>query len=201
MYMREKIMRRYAYRQIFWSWLVALNLLVAFAAGAQESSSAPESLQMPEVVITGIDRTVIQRALPKVEPNISAPVVTLAIRDLAEKMMQDGDVVFFTKPQQAEQHYKDALTLDPNYSMAYVRLGDAKRALLKYEAAADAYQQALGVAKDVSDAHYRLGILYETHLEMPQKAREHYQAYQESHGEDQRVRIWMRKIDRQLTGE
>ena len=182
--------------------LVVFCFLAMTPISAQEtapaaSPAAPESLRLPEVVITGSDRSKIQRLIPKVAAPAALPVLTESSRDLAEALLREGDRLYPTQPRQAEERYAQSLALDPANTRAYLRLGDACRALSKFAEAAAAYQQALTLAANLTAAHYRLGLLYETRLQNPSKAIEHYQTYLRLGGADARVKIWLRDLQRQ----
>ena len=174
--------------------LTACGLLFSVSGLAQETS--PESLRLPEVVITGIDQSKIQRQLPKVILQTPLPVVPQSSHDRSDLLVQEGDTLYITRPEQAEKRYARAIALDPTNSRAYLRLGDVYRILTQYTAAVDAYQKALTVSANLPEAHYKLGILHESQLGNLQKAIEHYQAYLELGGSDPRVRIWLRNAER-----
>lgn len=158
-----------------------------------------ESLQLPEVVITGIDRSKFQRMIPKeVIPREALPLITESSRDLADFLIREGDVLGISQARRAEERYAQTVELDPTNSTAYLRLGDVYQALNKYVDAAEAYRKALDISAQNREAHYKLGILYESHLQDIQKAIEHYQKYLQLGGSDRRVRIWLRNAERQL---
>ena len=117
-------------------------------------------------------------------------------RDSSDTLVRQGDTFSFTQPAKAEKYYVQALILDPTNSQAYLRLGDVYSTTGTYNAAAEAYQKALQVSENLLEAHYKLGILYERDLGDIQKVREHYQAYLQLGGTDQRVKIWLRNAER-----
>lgn len=180
-------------------WLCAglCCLLSADRAAAQEN--APESLRLPEVVITGIDESKIQRPIPKVEllPT-SFSVVTTSCRDEADEFAQQAALAALLQPRRAEKLYQQAIAVDPDDTDAYARLGKTYQASGMYERAKDAYLMALARDASASEIHYALGILYDSHLRDPQQALEHYRAYLEHGGEDGRVKLWMRDIEEKL---
>lgn len=184
----KKILTAYCLLLLTASWFFSVSGL------AQESP--PESLRLPEVVITGIDQTKIQQELPKVVLQSPLPEVKQSSRDYSDNLIQEGDLLYLANPQKAEQRYAKAIAFDPANSVAYLRLGDVYRALSQYSSAAKAYQDALEISENLPEAHYKLGILYESHLEDLEKAIEHYQAYQQLGGSDSRVRIWLRNATR-----
>ena len=162
---------------------------------AQEISA--ESLRLPEVVITGTDQSKIQRPIPKMSSSqFVLPVVMLSSRDDSNAHIKEGDLLILAQARRAEEFYVEAITFDPTNSPAFLRLGDTYRALHRYEAAAQAYLRALEISENLLEAHYQLGILYESQLNDMQKAIEHYQAYLQGGGADTRIKIWLRNIDR-----
>ncbi len=169
--------------------------LPAVPALAQEIS--PESLRLPEVVITGVDQSKLQRQLSRVVLQSALPEVVQSSRDRSDQLVQEGDVLYLTYPEQAEKLYVRARTLDPANSRTYLRLGDVYRILRRYTAAIDAYQKALEVSTNIPEAHYKLGILYESQPGETQKAIEHYRTYLQLGGSDPRVRIWLRNAERE----
>lgn len=172
---------------------VIYSLLFSLPGFSQETT--PESLRLPEVVITGIEQIKIQRELPKVTPIFSQPVVNHTMRDHSEKMLQQADRLALTQPQQAEKSYLQAILLDPTNSRAYTRLGAAYQASRQYTMAVEAYRKALVQAADQTEAHYHLGILFESQLQEPQKAIEHYRSYLQLGGMDKRVQRWLRNLE------
>ena len=182
------------YKQIkaYFLLLIAHGLLFSTPLASQETPS--ESLRLSEVVITGIDPLKIQRPIPKVVLQSPLPVIMQSSRDLSDKLVREGDKLSFMQPHKAQNRYIQAITLDPNNSRAYLRLGDVYRALNKYNDAAEAYQKALEVSTKLLEAHYRLGIIYESQLADTPKAIEHYQAYLQLGGTDKRVKIWLKNL-------
>ncbi len=174
-------------------------LLLTGPVSAQETdtSTAPESLQLPEVVITGIDRSKIQRMIPKVVPHLPLPVVMESSRDLSDALVQEGDVLSINQARWAEEQYTMAIEHDPTNIIAYLRLGDVYRSLTRYVDAAEIYRKVLDISKDNLEVHYKLGILYEIHLQNISQAIEHYRRYLQLGGSDKRVKIWLRNAERQ----
>jgi tetratricopeptide (TPR) repeat protein len=181
--------------------LTACCLLFAGPISAQETepSADSESLQLPEVVITGIDRSKIQRMIPKETVSLSSlPAITQSSRDLSEALTQEGDGLFINRTRQAEERYAKAIELDPTNSTAYLRLGDVYGSLNRYVDAAEVYRKALDISADNLEAHYKLGMLYEDQLQNLQQAIEHYRSYLQLGGSDRRVKVWLRNAERQM---
>ncbi len=176
------------------SLLCSLFCLAGGTVSAQELEQ--DSLHLPEVVITGIDQSKIHRQIPKVQLHTTPPEVMQSSRDDADRLLREGDVLYLASPDKAEQHYLNAAALDPSAPDVYLRLGDVYRTTERPELAAETYHTVLGIAEDLPEAHYRLGILYESQLEAPEKAIEHYQQYIQAGGDDARVHIWLRNLQR-----
>jgi tetratricopeptide (TPR) repeat protein len=176
--------------------VVCLLLPLPISAQQTEPSLTPQSLRLPEVVITGIDRAQIQSVIAKVEPRLPLPIVTQSSLDLSEALIREGDKLSLNRLSQAEERYAQALALDPTNTTAYLRLGDVYRALNKPPEAVDIYSKTLAVSADNLEAHYKLGMLYESQLQDRQQAIEQYRAYIQLGGADTRVKIWLRDLER-----
>ncbi len=185
------------HKKISWyCYLYIIYHLVFGATGfAQEMGS--ESLRLPEVVITGIEQLRIQRELPKVTLEMPLPVITESMSDRADTLAQEADRLALTQPQQAIKLYLQAILSDPQNSRAYLGLGNAYQASDQNDMAVAAYQKALTETTQYREAHYHLGILFERHEKDLSKAREHYRAYLDLGGIDQRVRIWLRNLEKE----
>ncbi len=183
------------------AWLTCWLLSGLVLAQDIEPPAGPESLRLPEVVITGIDRSKIHRMIPKVDlaPEF-APIDTTA-KDRSEALLRQGDAALLRQARQAEAMYVQAVALDPSSSAVYVRLGNVYRVLKRYMDAAEAYEQALALNAGLIDAHYQLGLLYEEHLQEAEQALKQYQLYVQAGGTDPRVNIWLRNITRQLADD
>ena len=179
---------------------VVVFILCARLVGGAEfvfSQEPAESLNLPEVVITGTDQSKIQRDIPGI-PAAQTPLVFIdsASHDASDALLSEGRLLAFVRPQRAEELYRQALVLDPENHHAYLLLGDVFRAQNKNKAAAAAYVKALELSENLSEAHYQLGILYESRLQDTAQAMKHYQAYLKVGGSDKRVRIWLRNLER-----
>ena len=185
------------HRNLLWLCVGACCLFSENRAAAQEN--APGDLRLPEVVITGIDESKIQRPLPKVELlPASFLVINTSCRDEADDLAQQAALAALLQPRRAEKLYQQAIAVDPDDAEAYARLGKVHQASGMYERAKDAYLMALQRDAAASGIHYALGILYDSHLRDPQKALEHYRAYLEHGGTDARVKLWMRELEKKL---
>lgn len=180
---------------IFCCFVCMLYWTVASLPGFSQETT-PESLQLPEVVITGVEQLKIQRELPKATPVFSQPLVNQTMRDRSDSLLRQADLLALTQPRQAEDVYLQSLLLDPTNSRAYLRLGAVYQASEQYNMAAGVYQKAIAEAKGGGEAHYQLGILFESFLRKPQQAIEHYRTYLQLGGMDKRVQFWLRNLER-----
>lgn len=182
---------------------LAFCLLASWPALAQQPQAAQNTgtIRLPEVVITGVDRSKVQRTVTKVAPFSEMFVAAEAVRDRSDALLHQGDGAYAAQPQQAEQLYLQAITSDPGNSTAYLRSGDAARIQGKYAEAARAYQQALTLNPKLLEAHYQAGILYESHLQDLNAALGHFRAYLDGGGTDPRVNIWLRETERKISGQ
>lgn len=193
---------------VFYMWVVLGLLAIVWSnlsvqpvlAQPAEPAQNGDVIRLPEVVITGIERLKIQRIFPKVTSESGAFVVLESAYDRSEAFTVKGDRLASDQLRQIEQEYTQAVAQDSTNSAAYVRLGDVSRALNKAAEAEKAYQQALTLAPNLAEAHYKLGLLYETQLRDINKAIEHYRAYLAQGGVDQRVNIWLRDAERRAGG-
>jgi tetratricopeptide (TPR) repeat protein len=57
----------------------------------------------------------------------------------------------------AIEHYRKAITLEPEYAEAYYNLGIALQGLRRIEDAVECYRKALALKSDYTEAHSNLG--------------------------------------------
>lgn len=186
-------------RQMIASCLMLTTCYILFSGPVVAQNTSPESLRLPEVVITGVDQSKIQREIPKVSLQPPFPLLTQSSYDISETFIHEGDKLYMSRPQQAEKYYIQAVTLDPTNSYVYLRLGDIYRALNQYPDAIEAYQKALDVRPNLPEAHYKLGMLYENQPGNIQKAIEHYRSYLQLGGSDKRVHFWLQDTEQHGT--
>ncbi|PID58566.1 hypothetical protein CSB45_03210 [candidate division KSB3 bacterium] len=182
--------------------LIAISLCSIYALrtiplAAQETS---ESLQLPEVVITGTDQSKIQRDIPGIPASqTTVSFIDSAKRDDSDKLVAEGKLLAFVHPEKAEKAYIEALKHDPGNCEAYLRLADVLRTQGREETAARVYEQAVNISTNTDDtleAHYQLGILYESRLNDVAQAITHYRAYLDAGGDDTRVAVWLKTLER-----
>src|SRR5581483_306431 len=75
-----------------------------------------------------------------------------------------------------ERHYRQAIEIDPRYSLAYFDLGNVLDETGRVTEAIQAYKTALQLAPTYADAHYNLALAYEK-IKEPRKALHHWRAY------------------------
>lgn len=91
------------------------------------------------------------------------------------KRLKDSD----TSPRlQVESLLTEAVTLDPEYSDAYLQLGNMQSDQRNFKKAIGFYLKAIDANPQLSDAHYRLGVAYERTAE-PANARHEFELHDE----------------------
>jgi len=83
---------------------------------------------------------------------------------------------------QIESLLTRSVELDPKFAEPYLQLGNLLSDRKKYSEAVPQYQQALGLNRDLADAHYRLGQAY-VHLGRRDQAQQHFEVYQKLRAE------------------
>ena len=97
---------------LLWLCVGACCLCSASRAASQENE--PGDLRLPEVVITGIDESKIQRPIPKVELlPASFLVINASCRDEADELAQQAALAALLQPRRAEKLYQQAIAVDP----------------------------------------------------------------------------------------
>ncbi|MBN1517613.1 tetratricopeptide repeat protein [Candidatus Sumerlaeota bacterium] len=88
--------------------------------------------------------------------------------------------------------YRAAIAIDKNFDKAFNNLGIALLNMKQYDDAAQTYQQGIDVNPQNPKFYRNLGIIYEQHLNQPQKALECYQRYVDLGGENKdEVQGWI----------
>jgi Flp pilus assembly protein TadD len=101
------------------------------------------------------------------------------------------------KAEQAEAAFKRALELNDKRPEIYNRLGILYRSQGRFAEARQAYERALKRDQRYANAHLNLGILYDLYLGNPNLALQHYEQYQASRGnEDRVVKKWISDLRR-----
>ena len=65
-----------------------------------------------------------------------------------------------TRTKEAEKVIREAITLNPNETLAYINLGNLLDQIEKKKEAADAYEKAIALEPGNVRAHYNLGLLF-----------------------------------------
>lgn len=76
----------------------------------------------------------------------------------------------------AERMYRQAVSADPNYALAYFDLGNVLDELQRMPEAIEAYRAAIRLVPKYADAHYNLALAWER-MNEPRKALKHWQIY------------------------
>lgn len=152
------------------------------AARLCEASDLNPADSAPYIFLGKIDMAAPD-PLPCVEPKLSR-FVQEQPRDARAKYyyamailkrLKDSDAS--PKPR-VESLLTEAVTLDPQYSDAYLQLGIIQSDQHNFEKAIGFYQKAIDANPQLSDAHYRLGVAYERTGE-PAKARHEFELHDE----------------------
>ena len=64
------------------------------------------------------------------------------------------------KSEEAEQSYRKAIEIKPDYAEAHSNLGNIFRDIGKFEEAEQSYRKAIEIKPDYADSHYNLGITF-----------------------------------------
>lgn len=124
-----------------------------------------EAQKVIEQKESGLQR--MQKRLTEIEKNITSYKTS---ND--QKLMKEKKTL-------QKRMYAAQETLKKERSLYHYNLGVAYSQAKLYDEALDAYEKSLTFDPDNADAHYNLGILYETVQTDPAKAVTHYQRYLE----------------------
>jgi len=92
------------------------------------------------------------------------------------------------------EQYDEAIAADPTLALPHKNKGLALSTLDRYGEAAQEMEAALELDPDDAFAHKSLGVLYKDFLGGGQQALEHFRAYEELDGSDERVAGWIREL-------
>lgn len=98
---------------------------------------------------------------------------------------------------QAEKALDNALQLNPNLAIAHNLAGTMALKRAEVESAEKHFKTALKQEPRSADAHYNLGLLYDTYYQDLSSAIEHYQAYLDL-VDDERTAQWVRQLQSAL---
>jgi Flp pilus assembly protein TadD len=101
---------------------------------------------------------------------------------------------------EAEQAFKQAITINPADAIAYNHLGVVLRQRGQFDQARQAYENALRINAGYARAHLNLGILNDIYLQNLETALQHYQRYQALTGDaDKQVAKWIVDLERRVS--
>ena len=149
--------------------LVPLLMLFA-AAGVARLVPASAPVTQPRGLTPWTLAMVAVAAVASNWPILSATVMrAVTENNLAVALQADGRV------DEAVEHYRRAITLQPDYAPAYNNLGTALRAKGRLDEAIATYQRALALRPEYPEAQYNLANVL-TEAGKPAEAAEHFRA-------------------------
>lgn len=98
----------------------------------------------------------------------------------------------------AEKALDNALNLNPNLAAAHNLAGTMALKRAEIETAERHFETALRKNPRSADAHYNLGLLYDTYYQDLSSAIEHYKAYLALVEDDERTAQWVRQLQSAL---
>lgn len=102
---------------------------------------------------------------------------TLALGEHAPAAINLGTILYNQRQfHRAEQLYRRATAVSPDYALAWFDLGNVLDELQRLPEAVDAYRTAIRLAPSYADAHYNLALAYERSNER-RRALRHWNAY------------------------
>jgi tetratricopeptide (TPR) repeat protein len=102
---------------------------------------------------------------------------TLRLAEHAPAAINLGTILYNDRQfHRAEQLYRRATQVNPDYALAFFDLGNALDELQRLAEAIDAYKSAIRLAPGYADAHYNLALAFERSNE-PRRALRHWMAY------------------------
>ena len=103
------------------------------------------------------------------------------------------------RPEKALKEQQRAIALKPRLAAAYNQIGILQRQSGQFEAAEQAYRNALRVDSHYANAELNLGILLDLYRQQPAQALEHYQRFQTLQQEaDATVHQWITDLSQRL---
>ena len=154
--------------------MVAVAMVGSFLAAAPAPILAAPAPQEPEVKIAlpaAPPATETQAPRPMTKKKASRPdrAVPVGLSVLARKVARHPGIPYLlneygnelvrnARLKEAEARYLEAVTLDPEFLIAWHNLGVARFALGEFRKAEKAYKRALEIAPYYAMAHYNLGV-------------------------------------------
>ncbi len=147
---------------------------------------ALEALRAEEWVVA---RDLLQELIIK-EPKLAA-----AYANMGNVQQQLGE------QQKAEQAWRKALELRPDWAAVYNQLGIFYRQQGRFSEALTMYQQAIAADEGHAKSQRNIAILYEFYLGDEKLALQHYRRYYELLGSgEHEVRLWIADLEQRLRG-
>jgi len=106
------------------------------------------------------------------------------------------------QPEQARSALDEAQALEPDNGLIFNLKGSLALDAGEIDKAKQHYQSALNKDSTLAEAHYNLGLLYDTYYQNLAEAISHYQAYLELLPEnDDTTRQWVQQLQRSLENQ
>lgn len=106
------------------------------------------------------------------------------------------------RPEQARSALDEAQALEPDNGLVFNLKGSLALDAGEIDKAKQYYQSALNKDSNLAEAHYNLGLLYDTYYQDLAAAISHYQAYLELLPEDDdTTRQWVQQLQRSLENQ
>jgi tetratricopeptide (TPR) repeat protein len=122
--------------------------------------------------------------------------------ELSGPWMMLGDIALAEKDYpQAQKHYEQGLTVNPNNINGYTALAQVQRLQGQYSHAQNTLAKALALWPDFPEAHYNLSILFDIYLNQADKAKQHLNAYILLSGGDEESLQWLKQLNAQALAE
>ena len=102
------------------------------------------------------------------------------------------------KPEQAEQHLKEALASIPGHPVASNEYGLLLRKAGRFAESRQIYEKSLAAFPEYYPIHRNLGILCDLYLKDSACALEHYEIYGKAMPKDQQVKLWLADLQSRL---
>jgi Tfp pilus assembly protein PilF len=127
-------------------------------------------------------------AITEKAPNYSGPWTNLGIISAGQRQYD-----------QAENYFYQALKCQERNTVAMNWLGYLSSVKKDFSAASNWYSRAIAIDPKYAEAHLNLAMLYETNLNRPKAALDHYRIYQtQTGGKNTLVSAWIRNLEESM---